>query len=194
MSDTMANSAGSVFEAALVPEALSQVRDLLLCGPFESKYEVLDKLGQGCFATVHRCRSRETGQLYAVKVQPLNQLSPRHLEALEREIQCHKGMDHVNIVKLHEVVVWNGAVFLVQELMEGGDVAELLLRRGPLPEADVVLLLRSVLSAVCELHDKGIAHRDLKPANVLLPASGAARPDSPQSDMSLVSGREIEFR
>ena len=114
--------------------------------------------------------------MHAVKVQPSDQLSPRHLETLKREIQCHKSMDHVNIVKLHEVVVWNGAVFLVQELMEGGDVAELLLRRGPLPEADIVLLLRSVLSAVCELHDKGSAHQDLKPANVLLPAPGAARP------------------
>ena len=168
----MAMFDASGVETSIVPQALLEVREFLQCSPFEEKYTILNMMGQGCFATVHRCQSKETGHQYAVKVQQLDTLSARHLECLKHEILTQKRVDHIGIVKLLDVLIWDGNIYLVQELMEGGDAAELLLSQGHLSADDVVRLLRSVLSAVCALHDNGIVHRDLKPANVLLPDKG----------------------
>ena len=153
----------------IVPQALLELSEFLQCSPFEEKYRIQETIGQGCFATVHRCQSKETGQQYAVKVQQLDTLSPRHLECLKHEILTQKGVDHIGVVKMLDVLIWDGNIYVVQELMEGGDAAELLLSQGQLSADDVVRLLRSVLSA---LHDNGIVHRDLKPANLLLPDKG----------------------
>ena len=168
----MAMLDASGVQMSIIPQAFLEVSEFLQCSPFEEKYTIQDTIGQGCFATVHRCQSKETGQQYAVKVQQLDTLSPRHLECLKHEILTQQGVDHIGVVKLLDVLIWDGNIYLVQELMEGGDTAELLLSQGQLSADDVVRLLRSVLSAVCALHDNGIVHRDLKPANVLLPDKG----------------------
>ena len=61
--------------------------------------------------------------------------------------------------------------FLVMELLEGASVAEELGRRGGLPAAEVVDLMRQASLALGKTHAAGVIHRDLKPENLFLSRS-----------------------
>ncbi|HEU4537175.1 MAG TPA: serine/threonine-protein kinase, partial [Polyangiaceae bacterium] len=66
-----------------------------------------------------------------------------------------------------------GAPFIVMELLEGEDLAQLSARRGPLPPTEAVGYVLEACDAIAEAHAAGIIHRDLKPANLFL----TTRPD-----------------
>lgn len=61
-----------------------------------------------------------------------------------------------------------GAVYIVLELMEGGELFDRIKNRGKLPEKYAKLIFYQVVLAVHYLHSRGITHRDLKPENILL--------------------------
>jgi serine/threonine-protein kinase len=61
-----------------------------------------------------------------------------------------------------------GAPYIVMELMEGQDLAGLLLRRGALPVAEMVGYMMQALEGLADAHANGIIHRDLKPGNLFV--------------------------
>ena len=65
--------------------------------------------------------------------------------------------------------------FFTMEYQPGGTLAELVKKRGPLPAADAVKLMRAVANAIQVAHANGVLHRDLKPSNVLLSADGTPK-------------------
>ncbi len=82
----------------------------------------------------------------------------------------------------------DGRPFLVMELLEGESISERL-TRGPMPLAEALPVMLSILSALAALHRSSIVHRDLKPSNVFLSTQGVklldfglAKPVSPLSD------------
>jgi ABC-type phosphate transport system substrate-binding protein len=78
---------------------------------------------------------------------------------------------------VHDVgVMPSGAPFLVMELLDGKDLAELLLERGPLPLDELVALGIEACEGLAEAHAVGIVHRDLKPSNLfLVPSKSGGR-------------------
>lgn len=54
------------------------------------------------------------------------------------------------------------------ELAAGGDLMSFVYRHDTIPEFDIQIIIRQVISGLEFLHDKGIVHRDLKPENILL--------------------------
>jgi CRP-like cAMP-binding protein len=146
-------------------------------------YVFSKQLGQGSFGKVMLATHEQTQKQFAVKVvrrktqKSLNKFEVNGGEELQREIAAMTRLVHPHIVQLVEVIddPTFESVYMVQELMEGGELMDLLY---PDPDDRVIATpldanvargyVRQMITAVHYMHTKGIVHRDLKPQNILL--------------------------
>ncbi|XP_068968652.1 ovarian-specific serine/threonine-protein kinase Lok-like [Bombus flavifrons] len=141
----------------------------------KDKYTVSCKLGSGACGEVNMVFNKIGCQKFAMKTimkiggttngqkHPLN--DP---EKIMNEVKILKALKHPCIIRMVEIVDTPKAVYIVLELMEGGELFERIRSRGRLSEKHAKLIFYQVVLAVSYLHDCGITHRDLKPENILL--------------------------
>ena len=108
------------------------------------------------------------------------------VEQVKKEIGILKEVKHDNVVNLHEVMSSKDKIFMVMELVTGGDLFDRIAVQGPFKESEGRILFSQILSALTYCHQQGVCHRDLKPENVLLTSEGVAK----LSDFGLGSIRE----
>ncbi|BCS92346.1 tetratricopeptide repeat protein [Metallosphaera javensis (ex Sakai et al. 2022)] len=120
-----------------------------------SNYTILEKLGEGGFATVYRARDRE-GNEVAVKVYKAS------IKDFVKEVAVWEILNHPNIVKLLDYDV-TPLPHVVMELMKGGTLSDKRFGRD-----EAVKIMIDVLEGLKYAHSKGIVHRDIKPSNILL--------------------------
>ncbi|KAG0681158.1 hypothetical protein C6P40_004913 [Pichia californica] len=87
---------------------------------------------------------------------------------IEREIIIMKLLNHKNVLRLYDVWETEKALYLVLEYVEGGELFDLLVDSGPLPENTAVDFFKQIILGAAYCHSLGICHRDLKPENILL--------------------------
>lgn len=146
-------------------------------GDPKSKYDVKKELGSGAFATVKLVINKTTGQPYAMKVLDKKRVamsSHSKRDTMQSEIELLSQIDHPHIVLMEEVFETDKELYLILELVTGGELFDRIVTSGRLQEREARPLFRQMLSAVKYLHSKGIAHRDLKPENILLCRKRAA--------------------
>ncbi|KAF2885613.1 hypothetical protein ILUMI_20555 [Ignelater luminosus] len=133
----------------------------------EDKYVLKDLLGTGAFSVVRLGESKEhPGQLYAIKIIDKKALKGKE-DSLENEIKVLRKLTHHNIVQLLETFEDKSKVYLVMELVTGGELFDRIVEKGSYTEKDASGLIRQVLEAVDYMHEQGVVHRDLKPENLL---------------------------
>ena len=88
-------------------------------------------------------------------------------------------IQHENVVKLFEVHETPQTLFLVMEILTGGELFDRIIAKGHYSEADARKLAITILKAVQHLHENGVAHRDLKPENILIVKSPPPPPNGP---------------
>lgn len=93
-------------------------------------------------------------------------------EAALREARMAGGLNHPNVVVVHDVLRRPGASLLVVEYVPGGSLAEHVTERGLLSPAEGIQVLDGVLAGLEAVHARGLVHRDLKPQNILMSLSG----------------------
>jgi hypothetical protein len=98
----------------------------------------------------------------------------RERERFQREAEAVAGLQHPNVVQIHDVGDSDGRPYYTMEFVEGGSLSQKL-TGTPLPAHQVAVLLATLAEAVQAAHQGGIIHRDLKPANVLLTADGTPK-------------------
>ncbi|OGH63229.1 MAG: hypothetical protein A3G34_15365 [Candidatus Lindowbacteria bacterium RIFCSPLOWO2_12_FULL_62_27] len=143
-------------------------------GALESRYELLEVLGEGGMGVVHKARDRKLDRLVALKF--LSTADSEALEMLIREARTTAKLSHPNIVSIYDVAKEGGKWLLAMEFIDGPTLKELL-KRGPLSPPDSLAVLAALLSALENAHENGIVHRDVKPANILIRA-GAVRAEN----------------
>ncbi|XP_039219326.1 ribosomal protein S6 kinase alpha-4 isoform X1 [Crotalus tigris] len=133
---------------------------------FFQKYEmdlVEPPLGEGSFSVCRRCRHRQNGTEFAVKI-----ISKRMEVNTQREVAALQICEtHPNIVKLHDVHHDQYHTYLVMELLRGGELLDRIKKKQHFSESEASQIMRSLVSAVSFMHDSGVVHRDLKPENIL---------------------------
>jgi calcium/calmodulin-dependent protein kinase I len=132
----------------------------------KEEYDFGEELGRGGFSVVVKATRKDTKEVVAVKIIEKNQ-SEEELQLLQREIDILKKLSHQNIISLKEVYDEKETIYLVMELVQGGELFDQIVSRGTYSEADAANIVRQILDAVAYMHDNGIAHRDLKPENLL---------------------------
>jgi len=137
----------------------------------EDKYTMKDVLGTGAFSQVRLAESKDSpGNLYAIKVIDKKALKGKE-DSLENEIRVLRRLDHANVVKLLEAYESKASVYLVMQLVTGGELFDRIVEKGSYTEKDAADLIKQVLSAVAYMHSEGVVHRDLKPENLLYHSS-----------------------
>lgn len=138
-------------------------------GNFFEEYELLNTLGNGSYSVCKLARHRATGFQYAVKI--INRTNCDCRE--EVEILLRYG-HHPGIVSLKGVHEEAGKVYLVLQLLKGGDLLDYISAKGRLTEKEASSILKTLVSTVAFLHDNGVVHRDLKPPNILFASEDCA--------------------
>ncbi|CAG0885159.1 unnamed protein product [Cyprideis torosa] len=124
---------------------------------------------KGKFATVRRCRHKETNVDYAAKcIRKRRRAQDVTHELLHEVAVLETSRDCSRIVQLHEVYDSANEMILVLEFAHGGELQRLLDVEERIPERDARKFMRHILEGVSYLHAKGIAHLDIKPQNILL--------------------------
>eukprot|EP00754_Rhynchopus_humris_P019104 Rhum_TRINITY_DN14632_c26_g10::Rhum_TRINITY_DN14632_c26_g10_i1::g.106596::m.106596 len=137
------------------------------------KYELGRIIGAGTFSKVKECTDTENVKKYAVKIVDKSQLQKEHMEQqLKREIAIMKLLDHENVLKMTDVLQTSKNIYLILELLTGGDLFDKLDTARWFDEAEALKYFHQLVSGLYYLHSQGIAHRDLKPENLLLNNEG----------------------
>jgi len=90
-----------------------------------------------------------------------------YLQVWKIEIDILKRMNHPGIVNLVDVIDEKSKIYIIMELMKGGELFDRIVERGNYTEQDSMKVVKELLEAVEYLHSMDCAHRDLKPENVL---------------------------
>jgi serine/threonine protein kinase len=155
-----------------VKRAQTSSGETLLPESVEGRYEIIRELGHGGAGVVYLARDNVTGVVVALKrLKDELALAGRSLRRFQREVQAAWRVTHPGVVRIHDLVRWQGGVALSMEYVEG-ETLEHRLERAPALTADELRLLALDLArALAAAHRQGIVHRDLKPANIILRAS-----------------------
>jgi len=137
-------------------------------GDIDKMYEFKTELGRGAFSIVYVATQRATGVQYAVKVINKKDLGKDYEKNLKMEVDILKKVNHPNIIALKELFDTPDKLYLVMELVTGGELFDKIVEKGSYTEHEAGQLVRKIVSAVDYLHNLGIVHRDLKPENLLL--------------------------
>jgi len=130
-----------------------------------SRYELLEKLGTGSFATVYRARDNELNREVAVRqIHPQYLDDPRFLDRYWAEAQLLASVQHPHIVTIYDIVRSQG--WLVLELMQA-NLRDRLSGR-PMDLRALRTTLIHALKALKYLHSRGIIHGDINPANLMV--------------------------
>ncbi|XP_053408767.1 serine/threonine-protein kinase DCLK3-like isoform X5 [Mercenaria mercenaria] len=132
-----------------------------------AKYELGRTLGDGNFAIVRMSKMKATGVEYAMKVIDKPKLKGKE-HMVENEIEIMKDCNHPNIVKLYEEYETVDKIYLVMELVKGGDLFDAITQSVKFGEVDAAHMVKDLCSALFYLHSRVIVHRDLKPENLLV--------------------------
>jgi serine/threonine-protein kinase len=134
------------------------------------KYRIEQTIGSGGMGVVVAATHLQLNQRVALKFVRSHSQSDRVLgERFLREARASFRLRSEHTVRVLDVgTLPTGVPFMVMELLEGQDLRDVLLAKGPLPEADALEYILQACVALQEAHAYGIVHRDLKPRNLYL--------------------------
>ncbi|XP_037546445.1 serine/threonine-protein kinase DCLK2 [Nematolebias whitei] len=139
----------------------------LLAPSILEKYNVGKVIGDGNFAVVKECVERSTGKEFALKI--IDKAKCREKEHLiENEVAVLRKVKHPNIIMLVEEVDTPSELYLVMELVKGGDLFDAITSSAKYTEKDASTMVYNLAGALKYLHSMNVIHRDIKPENLLV--------------------------
>ncbi|XP_043976770.1 serine/threonine-protein kinase DCLK1b isoform X4 [Gambusia affinis] len=149
----------------------SEVEAVEDCSPVPTsiaeRYKVGRILGDGNFAVVRECVERSTGREYALKIISKDKCKGKE-HMIQSEVSILRRVKHPNIVLLIEEMDTRRDLYLVMELVKGGDLFDAITSSNRYTERDASCMLFNLASAIKYLHSLNIVHRDIKPENLLV--------------------------
>lgn len=138
---------------------------------FNQNYELKEEMGIGSTSKCYRCVRKSDNKEFACKVIDKRQVEMKFSGLLDQfyiEIQVLQTLNHPNIISLQDTYESNERIYIIMELMKGGELFDYVVEKGTLSEEEASILVRKITSAVAHMHQQNIIHRDLKPENLLL--------------------------
>jgi Tol biopolymer transport system component len=160
--------------AGVVAEMAAQQNPSLL-GKTVSHYQVLSMLGAGGMGEVYLAQDIRLRRKVALKLLP--RVFARDQEWLRRfkqEALATSALNHPNIMTVYDIGEYEGAPFIVAELLEGEELRKQL-KEGPLSVRRGLEYARQIAAGLAAAHEKGVVHRDLKPENLFVTKDGLVK-------------------
>lgn len=133
------------------------------------KYELGKTLGEGTFGKVKRAVNTENGDIVAIKVLDKDKIQKQNMGAqVKKEISIMKLVHHTHVVKLIEVLASRSKIFIVLELVTGGELFDKIVSERRFDETTARFYFQQLVEGTLYCHSRGVCHRDLKPENLLL--------------------------
>ncbi|XP_051991551.1 serine/threonine-protein kinase DCLK3-like [Xyrauchen texanus] len=137
----------------------------------ERCYNMGRVVGDGNFAVVRECRVHGLTEAFAMKIVDNAKLQGRgHM--IQNEITLLRSLEHPRLIQLFRSHHTDKHVYLLMELVNGGDLFDAISQSGRFSETSAACMIRDISQALEYIHNKCIAHRDIKPENLLVQRHG----------------------
>src|ERR1700758_3939883 len=147
----------------------------LTTGTHLGPYEIVSPIGAGGMGEVYRARDTRLRRDVAIKVLPaLFSRDAERLRRFEQEARAAAALNHPNILAVFQMGTYEGAPYLVSELLEGETLRECI-KRGHSSVRKTVDYGVQIAHGLGAAHEKGIVHRDLKPENLFVTRDGRVK-------------------
>ena len=142
-----------------------------------SRYEIIEKVGNGGMATVYRAKDKVLKRDVAVKIlRDEFTTDEEFIRRFEVEAQSAARLTNANIVSIYDVGVDGNLYYIVMELIQGKTLKEIIIKEdGPLPWKWSINVAIQIASALEVAHRNNIIHRDIKPHNIIITEDGVAK-------------------
>ena len=152
---------------------MESVRGLL--GQTLGRYEIVGVIGAGGMGEVYRARDPSIGRDVAIKILPEDfKNDTSRLRRFEKEARTAGGLEHPNILAVHDIGLFEGRPYLVSELLDGADLDHKM-AAGALTVRRSLQIAVEVAEGLAAAHSRGITHRDIKPGNIFVTSDGHAK-------------------
>jgi serine/threonine protein kinase len=140
------------------------------------KYQILERIGSGGMGIVYLGEHKLMGHRVAIKVLPVALAEHRwFLEHFYEEARAAAALNHINIVKAHDIDREGNLHFLVMEYVDGSSLQHIVSKYGSMDVVRAAHCVRQAALGLQHVHEAGMVHRDIKPANLLLDRQGTLK-------------------
>lgn len=133
----------------------------------EDVYDIGRKIGDGNFAIVRQCTNKTNKKEFALKIIDKKKIRGKE-KMIDDEIAIMRKCRHPNIVRLFEDYDTATDIYLVMELIKGGDLFDAISSSVKFTENVAKTYFRDMCKALAYLHKQRVVHRDMKPENLLV--------------------------
>ncbi|XP_071848698.1 serine/threonine-protein kinase Chk2-like [Apostichopus japonicus] len=157
-----------------VDTCMCEEEQKIMPAEMKAKYILSKQLGRGACGVVKLAFEKDSCQKVAIKIIEKKTFSMggtmmKNMDkAVMEEVRILKALNHPCIIKIEDVYETEERLFIVLELVEGGELFDRVSSRGKFSEDTAKVMFYQILVACKYLHDNKISHRDLKPENILL--------------------------
>ncbi len=144
-------------------------------GP-KDRYRITGTLGQGTMGVTHRARDIVLDRDVAIKeLLPDLAADVEGNSRFRQEAKVLAQLTHPGIVQIYDFIEEDERIWIVMELVRGGELTDLFKERGYLSVPEAARLGLQMAEAMGYAHARGVVHRDFKPSNVMLTVGGSPK-------------------
>jgi eukaryotic-like serine/threonine-protein kinase len=170
-----ADESNSVFMNTPVGNLLDVDEPLLTSGQPFGQYEVISPLGEGGMGQVYLALDTRLGRKVALKLLHTSYTGDaERVRRFRQEARAASGLNHPNIVTIHEIGEADSTQFISTEFVDGETLRERI-DSGRMTVGEVLDITAQVACALQAAHEAGVIHRDIKPENIMLRRDGIVK-------------------
>jgi serine/threonine-protein kinase len=142
------------------------------------RYVIQSELGRGAMGVVYKATDSVLERTVAVKTVNITlerEYAEKYEQRFYQEAKAAGGLNHPNIVTIHDVGKAGDVVFMAMEYIEGVELRTLIGEGRPLRVPQAVSIAAQVAEGLAYAHQRGVVHRDVKPANIMVVATGPVK-------------------
>src|SRR6266496_2811592 len=148
---------------------------LMIKGTRLGRYEIRSKIGEGGMGEVYLAQDTKLDRRVALKILPADVAAhPDRMRRFVQEAKTASGLNHPNIITIHEIDETDSGHFIATEFIDGETLRERE-SNSPLKLTESLGIATQIASALAAAHAAGIVHRDIKPENVMLRHDGIVK-------------------